>query len=224
MKTALFSTNNFFRLNVDGLIVYFPYDYIYPEQYEYMLALKRGIDAKGHCLIEMPSGTGKTATILSLVVAYMIENPQAVRKLIYCSRTVPEIEKVVEELKGLMAYYEKHAEVKPNMTGVVLSSRKNMCIHPVVRKEREGKVVDAKCFSMTANHIRERAPFDDSIESCQYYEGFAMEGNETFIPPGIYNLDDIKAYGMERNWCPYFLTRFTASHTKQSQSVELKKR
>lgn len=35
-----------FRLNVDGLIVYFPYDYIYPEQYAYMCELKKAIDAK----------------------------------------------------------------------------------------------------------------------------------------------------------------------------------
>ena len=26
--------------------MYFPYDYIYPEQYAYMLELKRGLDAK----------------------------------------------------------------------------------------------------------------------------------------------------------------------------------
>lgn len=34
------------RLNVDGLLVYFPYDYIYPEQFSYMLELKRTLDAK----------------------------------------------------------------------------------------------------------------------------------------------------------------------------------
>lgn len=35
-----------FRLNIDGLVVYFPYEYIYPEQYSYMLELKRSLDAK----------------------------------------------------------------------------------------------------------------------------------------------------------------------------------
>lgn len=45
------------QLNIGGLLVYFPYDYIYPEQYSYMLELKRCLDAKGHCLLEMPSGT-----------------------------------------------------------------------------------------------------------------------------------------------------------------------
>ena len=47
------------KLNVSGLLVEFPHDFIYPEQFSYMNELKRAIDAKGHCLLEMPSGTGK---------------------------------------------------------------------------------------------------------------------------------------------------------------------
>lgn len=38
--------NFFSRLSVDGLLVYFPYDYIYPEQYAYMQELKKSLDAK----------------------------------------------------------------------------------------------------------------------------------------------------------------------------------
>lgn len=38
---------------LDGLTVYFPYEFIYPEQYRYMLELKRSLDAHGHCLIEV---------------------------------------------------------------------------------------------------------------------------------------------------------------------------
>lgn len=34
------------RLSIDGLPVVFPYEYIYPEQYAYMLELKRTLDAK----------------------------------------------------------------------------------------------------------------------------------------------------------------------------------
>lgn len=214
---------------MDGLLVYFPYEYIYPEQYAYMLELKRALDAKGHCLLEMPSGTGKTATLLSLIVAYMIEHPDAVRKLVYCSRTVPEIEKVVAELKNLIAYYESHAVEKPELTGLVLSSRKNMCIHPEVSREREGKIVDAKCYGLTASYVRERAEIDSTVPICkesfcahalfirssifagQYYEGFSIEGKESHLPAGIYTLDDLKEYGRTRNWCPYFLARYAVS-------------
>ncbi|XP_056641987.1 general transcription and DNA repair factor IIH helicase subunit XPD [Diorhabda carinulata] len=200
------------RLSVDGLIVYFPYDYIYPEQYAYMSELKKALDAKGHCLLEMPSGTGKTVTLLSLVVAYMIENPHHVRKLIYCSRTVPEIEKVMEELKKLIEYYEKIDGVQPKLTGLVLSSRKNMCVHPEVSTQREGKIVDGKCHSLTASYIRDKHSYDDTVPVCQFYEDFNIDGKESVMPHGVYNLEDLKQYGRNRNWCPYFVSRFAITY------------
>jgi Rad3-related DNA helicase len=50
-----------------------------------MSALKKTLDAGGHCVLEMPSGTGKTVSLLSLIVAYQMAQPEK-RKLIYCSR------------------------------------------------------------------------------------------------------------------------------------------
>src|SRR6267154_2739805 len=61
------------------------------------------------------------------------------RKLIYCSRTVPEIEKALSELKRLMEYRISVAETEVQrakekaFTGLGLTSRKNLCIHPEVR-------------------------------------------------------------------------------------------
>ncbi|RMX45958.1 hypothetical protein pdam_00020986 [Pocillopora damicornis] len=190
-------------LNIDGLLVYFPYDYIYPEQYSYMMELKRTLDAKGHCLLEMPSGTGKTISLLSLIVAYILvhSKPFELSKLIYCSRTVPELEKVLEELKVLLEYYEKETGRKPKLLGLGLSSRKNLCIHPEasatycrcmvlysVSAGREGKKVDGKCLSLTASYIRLRHKEDKTVPVCAYYEDFDAHGKEEKIPPGVYNL------------------------------------
>ena len=41
----------------------------------------------------MPSGTGKTVTLLSFITSYKAARPES-GKLIYCSRTISEIEKV----------------------------------------------------------------------------------------------------------------------------------
>ena len=61
-----------------------------PEQYAYMLELKRSLDAKGHSMLEMPTGTGKTITLLSLITSYQRAHKGSVGKLIYCTRTIPE--------------------------------------------------------------------------------------------------------------------------------------
>lgn len=54
------------RFMLGDLPVYFPYDRMYPEQLMYMQNLKRTLDGApgGHCLLEMPTGTGKTVTLL----------------------------------------------------------------------------------------------------------------------------------------------------------------
>lgn len=200
------------KLNIDGLLVYFPYDYIYPEQYSYMMELKRTLDAKGHCLLEMPSGTGKTISLLSLIVAYILAKPLDLSKLIYCSRTVPELEKVLEELKVLLEYYEKETGQRPKILGLGLSSRKNLCIHPEVIAEREGKKVDGKCLSLTASYIRLRHKEDKSVPVCSFYESFDAHGKEEKLSPGVYNLDDLRTVGSKKGWCPYFLARHAIYH------------
>ncbi|KAL9180696.1 hypothetical protein ACHAXT_011149 [Thalassiosira profunda] len=91
------------RFNLDGLDVYFPYDRIYLEQYEYMKALKQTLDAGGHCLLEMPTGTGKTVCLLSLITSYQMAKPDC-GKLVYCTRTVPEMNSVMEELGTVLQY------------------------------------------------------------------------------------------------------------------------
>uniref|UniRef100_A0A8C5QHE9 General transcription and DNA repair factor IIH helicase subunit XPD n=1 Tax=Leptobrachium leishanense TaxID=445787 RepID=A0A8C5QHE9_9ANUR len=195
------------KLNIDGLLVYFPYEYIYPEQFSYMLELKRTLDAKGHGVLEMPSGTGKTISLLSLIVAYQRAYPLEVTKLIYCSRTVPEIEKVVEELRKLIEYTQAQTGEKLNFLALALSSRRNLCINPEVSALRFGKEVDGRCHSLTASFVRAQRQRDPSIPYCRFYEEFDSIGRETPIPPGVYNLDDLKALGRQRSWCPYYLAR-----------------
>ncbi|KAI9159256.1 TFIIH/NER complex ATP-dependent 5'-3' DNA helicase subunit [Blastocladiella emersonii ATCC 22665] len=144
------------KLDINGLDVLFPYDYIYPEQYKYMCDLKESIDREGPCVLEMPSGTGKTVSLLSLIVSYIMVNPGK-RKLVYCSRTVPEIEKALLELKRLMAFRTAALGHQEEFLALGLSSRKNMCVNPDVVKEKWGKAVDARCRSLTASWVRARA-------------------------------------------------------------------
>ena len=199
---------------IDDLPVLFPYDYIYPEQYLYMIELKKCLDAQGHGLLEMPSGTGKTISLLALITAYQRHRPQSLNKLIYCSRTIPEIEKAVEELRKLNNYYDQELGgrgEKNNFVGVVLSSRKNLCIHPKVSLEKDGRIVDAKCFALTASFKRrKRGDGGDgrSSEECRFFEAFDTIGKETLLPPGVYSIDDLKEFGQKNGMCPYFVARY----------------
>lgn len=94
------------RFRLDDLEVFFPYERMYLEQYQYMRSIKQALDAEGHALLEMPTGTGKTVCLLSLITSYQYANPSA-GKLVYCTRTVPEMNAVMEELGTVLAYRAK---------------------------------------------------------------------------------------------------------------------
>ena len=81
-------------------------------------------------------------------------------KLIYCTRTVPEMEKVMAELKHLHAM--RAADLGPKAAeflALVLSSRRNMCINDSVlagaANDRES--VDSRCRRLTASWVRDKA-------------------------------------------------------------------
>ncbi|TMW61591.1 hypothetical protein Poli38472_012782 [Pythium oligandrum] len=202
------------RVEIDGLEVLFPYERMYSEQLQYMRELKRALDANGHCMLEMPTGTGKTVSLLSLVLAYKHAHPTA-GKLIYCTRTVPEMAKCVEEIKHLMAYRAKYYGDQHKLTAVCLSSRRNMCVHPRVMAHADGEAVDAQCRKMTASWVRARANTGEhqDVELCSYYENYeSRKSDENVLPPGIYSVDDLKELGIGKGWCPYFLTRYVVTY------------
>ncbi|CAI4230644.1 unnamed protein product [Auanema sp. JU1783] len=194
------------RIDIDGLEVLFPYEFIYPEQLMYMQEIKKSLDAQGHGLLEMPSGTGKTVSLLSLVFAYMTKYPDKLDKLVYCSRTIPEIEKCVEELRNLFVYYESQNKVKPQVTAVAMSARKNLCVNDNVMKNRQGASVDGACQALTASFIRSKRAHDNSLPSCDFYENLESRNNFV-IPPGVWNIADLRRFGKENTLCPYFLAR-----------------
>lgn len=242
------------KFNIDELEVIFPFDMVYSEQYDLMCEVKRAL-GKGHALVECPTGTGKTVALLSVIIAWQQAHPSA-GKLIYATRTVPEMTKCMEELKLVLKARE---DVNPTLA-LCLSSRKNMCIHKQVinTPESEGGV-DAGCRKKTAPWVRQQfgrrngrysgraQGEDDRVGTadetdvqelwereqqqqqakrprqanaqeeeeeeevgslCSFYEDF-MENpsSASFVPAGVYTLDDMRELGEKKGWCPYFMAR-----------------
>ncbi|KAG9232205.1 DNA repair helicase-like protein RAD3 [Amylocarpus encephaloides] len=164
------------------------------------------LDAGGHCVLEMPSGTGKTVSLLSLIIAYQQYYPEH-RKLIYCSRTMSEIEKALAELKALMRYREDQLGRTEEFRGLGLTSRKNLCLHPSVKREKSGAVVDARCRSLTAGFVKEKKERGEDVPVCIYHDNLDLLEPHNLIPNGVWTLDGIMRYGEEHKQCPYFTSR-----------------
>ncbi|KAK4190333.1 hypothetical protein QBC35DRAFT_449526 [Podospora australis] len=191
---------------IDDLQVLFPYPRIYPEQYAYMVDLKKTLDAGGNCVLEMPSGTGKTVTLLSLIVAYQMSS-QEKRKLIYCSRTMSEIEKALVELESLMKFRAEMLGHEEDFRALGLTSRKNLCLHPSVKREKSGSIVDARCRSLTAGFVKEKKEKGEDVDVCIYHDNLDLLEPHNLIPNGVWSFDGLLRYGEQHKQCPYFTAR-----------------
>ena len=185
------------KLYVEDVLVVFPYEYIYPEQLDYITELKRGLDKGGHMVLEMPSGTGKTISLLSILVAYLHHHAHEKRKVVYCTRTVEEMVKTMGEMRKLLKHWEAEGEQLRPLRGLCLTAKKNLCIEPSVASLLHPDEVDAGCRSITAPWQQERR--------CTYYDTIAQTSLE--LPPGVYSLDDLRDFGEQHHVCPYYLVR-----------------
>lgn len=81
-----------------------------------------------------------------------------------------EIEKALFELKSLMKYRTEQLGYEEEFRGLGLTSRKNLCLHPSVKREKSGAVVDARCRSLTAGFVKERKDRGEEVDVCAYHD------------------------------------------------------
>lgn len=118
-----------------------------------------------------------------------------------------EIEKALAELKALMKYRADQLGEVEDFRALGLTSRKNLCLHPSVKREKSGSVVDARCRSLTAGFVKEKKERGEDVELCVYHENLDLLEPHNLLPPGVWTLDGMARYGEQHKQCPYFTSR-----------------
>lgn len=168
----------------------------------------------------MPTGTGKTVCLLALILSF-IKQVKPDMKLVYCTRTIVEMEKTIDELKFVQKQREADFKDSPQeehlgseILAMCLSSRRNLCIHPKVSKLDDRASVDSACRNKTAPWVApDNAADIENAARCHYYDKFTENSNQFPFPKGVYNLEDLKALGKQTGMCPYFLARQFLLHS-----------
>ena len=151
--------------------------------------------------------------------------------------TMSEIEKALAELKALMKYRAEQLGYEEDFRGLGLTSRKNLCLHPSVKREKSGAVVDARCRSLTAGFVKEKKERGEDVELCVYHDvghsllspSFKKRRSDVanletqnldllephnLVPNGVWTLDGLLRYGEEHKQCPYFTSRRMVCHPR----------
>ena len=184
------------KIAVDNLDIYFPYKEVHDEQLTYMKFLKEVLDNKSQGIIEMPTGTGKTVSMFALVCSYRIKFPEKLSKVVFCTRTVSQLEKAMEELRVTQHFLGTQGLKSPKSQ--IISARRNLCINTNVMEAGQLEKVDSSCKKMT----KYKTPVP-----CQFYEEFERSSTNIEAPKETMNIEDFKEYGKESGICPYFASK-----------------
>ncbi|CAD8086484.1 unnamed protein product [Paramecium sonneborni] len=171
--------------------VYFPHK-PYEVQKIYMESVIKSLNKKQNALLESPTGTGKTLSLLCASLAWLKKNrkeqlnseqPKNI-KIIYSSRTHAQLKQVAMELKKTV--------YKPNVS--ILGSRDQYCIRGDFSMIK-GTILNQSCRkSVKANQ-------------CQFYKKdhlLLMAQNYSTL---ISSLEEAKQFGYKNKLCPYYFER-----------------
>jgi regulator of telomere elongation helicase 1 len=198
--------------------VSFPYP-PYPVQVTYLNKVIEGLTTAKNALLESPTGTGKTMSLLCASLAWQLSvnsklaaaakikieyNKDATCNLapppksaagpsfiIYASRTHAQLQQVVQELKKTTYL---------NTKTVVLGSRDQLCVNDTLKsKNLKGAVLDQACGVLCNQH---RCYFKNNLES-------KKKEQETL--PLVADIEDAVAFGKRNSKCSYYGSREAAN-------------
>ncbi|CAD8174994.1 unnamed protein product [Paramecium octaurelia] len=179
------------QLMIDNTPVHFPHQ-PYEVQKAYMESVIQALNKKQNALLESPTGTGKTLSLLCASLAWLKKNRQDQQssdqpkniKIIYSSRTHAQLKQVAMELKKTI--------YKPNVS--MLGSRDQYCIRGDFNMLK-GTILNQSCRkSVKANQ-------------CQFYKKehlIVMAQNYSTL---VSSLEEAKQFGLKNKLCPYYFER-----------------
>ncbi len=167
--------------------VQFPYE-AYDVQKQYMEKVITACEEHQNAMLESPTGTGKTLSLLCASLGWLEKRKVAklpkegLPKILYLSRTHSQLAQVVKELKKTV--------YKP--VTITLGSRDQMCVNSEVNSRRGGEL-DIMCRKLRRS------------KGCPYYDGRfkGLKDSEG----KLMDIEEWCEFGKKHRCCPFYLMR-----------------
>lgn len=202
----------FQRVDIDGTCINFPFT-PYDIQVEYMRKVLESLDGAKNALLESPTGTGKTLSLLCSSLGWLEKAKAAAQvaklqsysansnstelevtpalmvrpKVIYSSRTHSQLSQAVAELGRTSYRYMKVA---------ILGSRDQLCVNPAVMEAPSSR---EKLHMCQARVKAKTCVYHTNVEKSK--ERSELRDNE------IMDIEDLHKLGKKHMFCPYYMSR-----------------
>ncbi|KAL7669865.1 hypothetical protein ACOME3_004812 [Neoechinorhynchus agilis] len=164
-------------LSLCGVTVQFPHD-PYGCQLEYMTAVLKSIQRSQNALLESPTGTGKTLSLLCASLAWIQSHGSTSSRVVYTSRTHSQLSQVFRELRK--------TSYAGRVKSCILASRDQLCVNAEVMKLKSSQAKISAC----RRRIKRR--------TCSYYLKL-----ETLTSKCLVDIEDLTKLGSSEGICPY---------------------
>jgi regulator of telomere elongation helicase 1 len=177
------------RLTIQGCAVDFPYE-PYSVQLDYMDKVIDSCRTRRHAILESPTGTGKTLSLLCSVLSWKRQS-QEQAQVVYSSRTHSQLANVIKELKK--------TPFRPTVSHI--AARSYLCLDDRVRKSDPSQQ-SRKCLDLRQH---KKCPFgnDDSVTRL----------SEAFLE-SMFDLDEFVEKCRAEGVCPYMCAQANSSRSE----------
>ncbi|CAK81354.1 unnamed protein product (macronuclear) [Paramecium tetraurelia] len=178
------------KLNIENTEIYFPHK-PYDVQVKYMESVVQILDKKCNGLLESPTGTGKTLSLLCSTMGWLHKHRKEQQKsgassnlkIIYASRTHAQLKQVAQELKRTV--------YAPNIS--MVGSRDQYCLLDF--SNLKGNALIQACRRLVKRN------------KCQFYNKDSLPNIAAQNSKLINTLEESKQFGHNNNVCPYYFER-----------------
>lgn len=152
-----------------------------------MESVIKALKYKQNALLESPTGTGKTMSLLCSSLAWQQSQSKSHGLIYYTSRTHVQLSQAAKEMKRT-AYAKVPA--------VVLASRERMCLNDEVLEQslKQNSAINRACRNAIARG------------ACTYHRNYETKMKKMDIN-NVYDIEDLFTYGRENECCPYYASK-----------------
>ena len=166
-------------ININNIPVNFPYQ-PYQAQVDFMGKVIESIETRQYALLESPTGTGKTLSLLCSALSWRKATNTEVQ-IVYASRTHSQLSNVIKELKKTVFH--------PSVSHI--ASRSHLCLNETVQKKSPSEQ------QRMCAHLRR-------IKACIYGDDQQIVSSAEKITSGCLNLEEFRNECERLRVCPYF--------------------
>ncbi|UKK02940.1 helicase [Theileria orientalis] len=220
--------------NIDGIDVKFPYE-PYELQKSFMESVIRAIKDSKNALLESPTGTGKTLSLICASLACILSNKTSKilgGKAIEEEKKVNQDDLLVSQLIGLKGAIErdlkKPKSILSNKMNIIYTSRTHSQLKQVINEVRKSSYCkefhqkglkaallasrDLLCINqakgnLSGDHLNNFCRLLVQNRKCIYYNTLRGSKNEDAQFTDLVDIEDMVKIGKKGAFCPYFAVK-----------------